>query len=75
MSQIGAVALRFAMALVKEQSKHPTQCFHCNYILNGMEKEGSVILIHDEKCEMLAAVMLVSEYNREISGQCINAMA
>ena len=75
MSHVGVIALHFTMALSKEQSKHPAKCFHCNYILNGMEKEGAMLLVHEENCDMLAALRLVREYEMELSGQCIGAMA
>jgi hypothetical protein len=72
MSTVGAIVVNCAMALLKEQGQHPKHCYHCNYLLNGMEKEGDVLLIHDESCPICSATNLVELFNRELKQSALN---
>jgi len=72
MSQIGIMAINYAKALLKEQGNHPKHCCHCNYLLNGMEKEGSVLMIHDESCPVFSANNLIEAFNRELRDSASN---
>jgi hypothetical protein len=71
-SQIGVMAINYARALLKEQKEHPKHCYHCNYLLNGMEKEGSILLIHDESCPVSSAIGLVDLLNKEMKEMALN---
>jgi hypothetical protein len=72
MSQIGIMALNYAMALTREQSDHSLVCLHCNYMLSGLEKEGSVVIIHEESCPVLSANNFVAGFNQNMKDSVLN---
>lgn len=68
MSEIGNIALRVSMALIKEQRNHPNRCPHCNYSLSAISMVASsgVSLSHDASCPVVAAKQLVEAFNSEL---------
>lgn len=72
MSQVGMMALKYAMALLREQKEHPMHCYHCNYLLNGMEKGGGILMVHDDSCPVFSAHSLVELFNREMRDSALN---
>lgn len=64
LNRLGQITLSFAMALLKEQEKHPRMCFHCNFQLKKADEKNKLTLVHEGGCPVNYAHVFLSEFNK-----------